>query len=116
MNTILAILHTPNEPDQYFRFDVPSPGEQNFYRHVTSYDCFRNRELSRAFPYNEKTNTVKPRNKEIKYCSIYRTDDLRSIQWTLDHNNITLDNIPHTGSVYDFYNTINYDRKKKKYL
>ncbi len=83
--------------------------EKNFYRHVSSLNWFRDRELKRRFPDGKAW-----KNSIGKWCSV------RIIDGPGVMNAIRLDGwdgeIAHHEDLYELYEAIGYDRKKKRFL
>jgi hypothetical protein len=124
MKQLLVELHTPGDTrdsGDFFILELPSPGEPEFYRQVSSWSWFRERELNRAFPDVSSGKLIKGLNwaqyaRTIKYCSEHSgyvgTPDHETY---LKERDIDITTIPVCKNVWDFYDMIGYDRKTKKY-
>ena len=119
MREILVELHEPGKNlENFFIVELPTPGEDGFYRQVSSYSWFYKRELDRAFPDATRNTAKNGMNwmqyaKTIKYCSEHSThhgmeEFLKMIE--KDISQVTV-----CKGVWDFYDKIGYDRKKKRY-
>ena len=120
MRQILIELHIPGQRiGNFFIVELPSPGEEGFYRQVCSYTWFHKRELDRAFPdatTNSKKNGMNWMQyaRTIKYCSEHTTH--RGIKDLLDMVDVDINTVPVCKGVWDFYDKIGYDKKQKKYF
>lgn len=121
MRQVLVELHSPERERGDFNFfilELPSPGEPEFYRQVSSFSWFRTRELNRAFPDVSSGNLIKGMDwvqysRSIKYCSEHTPRT--SIQDYLKDFDIDIGTVPVCKGVWDFYEKVGYDRKEKKY-
>jgi hypothetical protein len=120
MRQILIELHTPGESQgDFLILEHPTFGEDDFYPQAVSYSWFHDRELKRAFPDVSSGKLIDGMNwveyaSTIKYCSEHTT--YRGIKEHLDFFGIDINTVPVCKGVWDFYNKIGYDRKRKKYL
>ncbi len=99
-----------------------SPHEDGFYRETCSLNCFRNRELERVFGVlgGKRAAALKMNyydySMTVKYCSVElfyeQYAETRSILGIKD----TIIIEKEFDSVWDLYNHIGYDRKKKRYI
>ena len=116
-------LHEANRQSgdygKFFIVEMPTPNEPNFYPQCISFTWFRDRELKRAYP---EAGTGKLKNgmnwveysRTVKYCGEEVTG--RPIKEYLDDCGIDINTVPVCKGVWDFYNKIGYDHKKKKYI
>jgi hypothetical protein len=118
MRQILIELHTPGKQStDFFILEHPTYGEPQHRWQAVSYTWFRDRELKRAFPnldgLHKGMNWMEYRN-TVKYCSEHHPS--RPIKDFLDDMGVDINHVPVCKGVWDFYNKIDYDRKKKKYV
>lgn len=118
MRQLLIELHIPGkEYGDFFILNKPTPGEDEFYIQARSYSWFCERELKRAFPdldgLHKGMNWMQYRN-TVKYCSEHSVFP-RTIGGYLDSMGVDINSVPVCNGVWDFYDQIGYDRKKKKY-
>jgi len=106
--TIFVILHTPGEQDQYFIINMPAYNEKGHYTQYTSIGWFRRRELKRFSKAYDK-------QLDIKHCSINYDITHPLVVSMLERHKLSIDTIETFNSVYDFYDTIGYNRVKKRY-
>lgn len=103
---ILMSLNTPNEKDKFILIRT----EKFKYPQLLSLDFFSSRELKKAFP-NQDGDWVAYARK-IKYCSI-NCRGVISLEHTLKMFEIT--EIDMYEDLSEFYKSIGYNVKKKKY-
>lgn len=119
MKQILIELHTPGKEDRdFYILEHPTYGDKGFYTQCISYSWFHDRELNRAFPVGTQNTEKNGMNwmqyaRTVKYCSEHST--YSSIQEHLALMNIDINHVPVCKGVWDFYDKIGYDRKRKKY-
>ena len=111
MYQVLITMHTPREPDQYFIINVPDDKHEatNWHGQYRSLFWFGARERKSANVFN-CYNT-------IKFCTLHYSIETELMFISLFSNKPLIDRstIPIFNNVFDFYEAINYDIKKKKY-
>lgn len=120
MRRILIELNTPdNNYGDHFILEKPECGEDNFYPQTISYQWFTEREMKRAFPDVSSGNLINGMtwmeySRTIKYCS--ERERGNRIKEYLDFIGVDINTVPVCNGVWDLYDKIGYDRKKKKYV
>jgi hypothetical protein len=122
-----------------FRLTLPEFSDKGFYRSVTSYQAYREREIHRAWPHLKKKKTASiicaPQDNVIWYSLKSQEDyDMLAESWLItcdicnfekpvpnpDPNLCLLNNyfLPcqNIDGMFDFYKAIGYDYKNQKYL
>jgi len=111
----------PGDVGTFFLVEIPTYGEPETYIQNTSFQWFRDRELERAFP-NTPGEITKGMNwaeysRTIKYCGEHhwqrpnQTFEAYLEHWDVDPSTITV-----CKGIWDFYEKIGYDKKKKRYI
>lgn len=122
MRQILIELHTPGkEEGDLFILEHPSPNEDNFYPQAVSYTWFHDRQLKNAFPEVSSGQLINGMNwmeyaKTVKYCSEHQVSPRETISEFLENFGVDINTVSVCKGVWDFYDKIGYDRKKKKYV
>ena len=121
MRQILIELNIPGQRyGEFFILEKPDVGEDNAYTQIISYSWFHDREMKRAFPDVTSGLPVKDSlnwaeySRTIKYCSERETNPSR-IKGYLDLVGVDINTVPVCKGVWDFYDKIGYDKKRKKY-
>ena len=115
-------LHIPGQEDSpFFIIEMPTPNEPNFYPQCISFQWFRDRELKRAFPEVSSGKLINGMNwmeyaRTVKYCSEHHVGPNRPIKDYLDHFDVDINTVPVCKGLWDFYEKIGYDKKRKRYL
>ena len=121
MRQILIELNIPGQRyGEFFILEKPDVGEDNAYTQIISYSWFCDRELKRAFPEVSSGKLVNGMNwvehsRTIKYCS-ERETNVNRIKDYLDCAGVDINTVPVCKGVWDFYDKIGYDKKRKKYI
>jgi hypothetical protein len=121
MRQILIELHIPGkEVGDFFILEHPTYGDKGFYPQCISYSYFHDRELNRAFPNGPQNTNENGLNwmqyaRTVKYCSEHNSY-ISSLKDYLAIRNININHVPVCKGVWDFYDKIGYDRKRKKYI
>lgn len=120
MRQILIELNIPGQRfGDFYILEKPDCGEDDFYTQTISYQWFNERELKRAFPEVSSGKLVNGMNwveysRTIKYCSERATHAARVKEY-LDNVGVDINTVPVCKGVWDFYEKIGYDKKRKKY-
>lgn len=97
----------------YYVISCPTPREPNFYRQMKSFHCFEMREITKCLKHPNS-----------KHCLVLDPICRKTPNSTLEEIYEFLEKylfvdtklVIHCNDVYDFYEKIGYDRKKKKYV
>jgi hypothetical protein len=119
MRQILIELNIPGKNyGELFILEKPESSEDEFYTQTISYQWFMERELKRAFP-DVSGKLINGMNwveysRTIKHCAERETHATR-IKEYLDNASVDINTVPVCKGVWDFYDKIGYDHKRKKY-
>lgn len=122
MRQHLIELHIPGQEfGDFIILEMPSFGEPERYTQGISFDHFKSRELNRAYPDTSSGKLVNGLNwmqyaRTLKYCTEHTTRSGQNILDILDSFEIDINNVPVCKGIWNFYDKIGYDYKKKKYL
>jgi hypothetical protein len=122
MRERLLQLHDPSVPyddEKWFIVEMPEADEKKFYTQHISFTWFCERELKRAYP--DESKIPKGMNyaeyaRSIKYCSDMTSFIPGGNSSFLQHAEIDPKNVIRCKGLFDFYEKVGYDRKKKKYI
>ena len=117
---VLMELHIPELASEFFILEMPSYHDKGWYIQTTSFSWFRDRELKRAFP-DVSGKLIKGMNwmqyaKSLKYTSEHTLLPSVNIAEHLELYGIDINSVRVCKGVWDFYDAIGYDRKRKKYI
>ncbi len=113
----LMALHIPGQPDaEFYIIDMPNRNDRDWYKQVTSFTWFRERELTRAFPdVSGHAIDWMQYARTLKYTSEHQVHPKRTVQDYLTDFDIDINTVTYCNGVWDFYDKIGYDRKAKTY-
>ena len=123
MKQKLFELHNPGTEygdGQFYIVNMPGYHDKGWYVQGISYDWFRNRELKRAFPDGSDNTARNGMNwmqyaQTVKYCSEREPHPGSTIPEFLKFIGVDINTVPVCNGIWEFYDAIGYDRKRKKY-
>ena len=112
--TRVAILYVDGLPTEIHYFRLPKFNEPNFYRSVSSYNAFRNREAERYARWAVRPNLL---NKRKPLKLLVRLGDLvdrKHVLEDLDTEQPELPRLLH-ASIFEFYEHVGFDYKRNSW-
>lgn len=122
MSKFMVLVYEDGVPKERHVLETPQITERGFYRQTVSLNAFSNREAEKLYDHHKKGEMdVKGKRCWVRWYDEFMRDlefhqeCFAKLAISFEHAFSDTPEFSHT-SVWDFYNAIGYDYKKKRYL